>query len=46
MKLNLLFFVMDLLTILTYPFVFVNDKLRQFSKVKEVHSEQLNGHVR
>ena len=45
MKLNLLFIVMDLLTILAYPFVFVYDKLRQFSKLKEVHSEQFTGHI-
>jgi len=32
MKLNLLFFIMDLLTILAYPFVFLHGKLRQFSK--------------
>ena len=38
MKLNLLFIVMDLLTILAYPFVFVYDKLRQFSKLKKVHA--------
>ena len=36
MKLNLIFIVMDLLTILAYPFVFVYGKLRQFSKSKEV----------
>ena len=35
MKLKLLFIVMDLLTILAYPIVFVYDKLRQFSKLKE-----------
>jgi hypothetical protein len=35
MKLNLLFIVMDLLTILAYPIVFVHGKLHQFSKVKE-----------
>ena len=35
MKLNLLFIVMDLLTILAYPIVFVHSKLRQFSKLKE-----------
>jgi hypothetical protein len=35
MKLNLLFIVMDLLTILAYPVVFVYGKLRQFSKMKE-----------
>lgn len=46
MKLKLLFIVMDLLTILAYPFAFVYYKLRQFSKLKEVHSEQLTGHIR
>jgi NADH:ubiquinone oxidoreductase subunit 3 (subunit A) len=35
MKLNLLFIVMDLLTILVYPIVFVHGKLRQLSKIKE-----------
>jgi len=35
MKLNLLFIVMDLLTLLAYPIVFVHGKLRQFSKSKE-----------
>jgi len=35
MKLNLLFIVMDLLTVLAYPIVFVHGKLRQFSKLKE-----------
>ena len=35
MKLNLLFIVMDLLTILAYPIVFVHGKLRQFSELKE-----------
>jgi len=35
MKLNLLFFVMDLLTILAYPIVFLHGKLRQFSNPKE-----------
>jgi hypothetical protein len=35
MKLNLLFIVMDLLTVLAYPVVFVHGKLRQFSKIKE-----------
>ena len=38
MKLNLIFIVMDLLTILVYPFVFVYYKLRQFSKLQEVPS--------
>jgi hypothetical protein len=35
MKLSLLFIVMDLLTLLAYPIVFVHGKLRQFSKSKE-----------
>jgi hypothetical protein len=35
LKLNLLFIVMDLLTVLAYPIVFVHNKLRQFSKSKE-----------
>jgi hypothetical protein len=33
MKLRLLFIVMDLLTVLAYPVVFVYDKLRQFIKL-------------
>jgi len=32
MKLNLLFIVMDLLTLLAYPVIFLHGKLRQFSK--------------
>jgi hypothetical protein len=35
MKLNLLFIVMVLLTLLAYPFVFMYGKLRQFSKFRE-----------
>jgi hypothetical protein len=35
MKLNLLFIVMDLLTLLAYPIVFVHGKLHQFSKSNE-----------
>jgi len=35
MKLNLLFIVMDLLTILAYPIVFVHGRLQQFLKPKE-----------
>jgi hypothetical protein len=35
MRLNLLFIVMDLVTLLAYPIVFVHGKLRQFSKRKE-----------
>jgi hypothetical protein len=35
MKLNLLFIVMDVLTLLAYPIVFIYSKMYQFSKVKE-----------
>jgi hypothetical protein len=35
LKLNLLFIVMDLLTLLAYPIVFVHNKLHQFSKSRE-----------
>lgn len=35
MKLNFLFIVMDVLTVLAYPIVFVHCKLRQFSKPRE-----------
>jgi len=35
MKLNLLFIVMDLLTLLAYPILFVHGKIRQFSRQKE-----------
>jgi hypothetical protein len=35
MKLNLLFIVMDLFTILVYPFVFMHGKLLQFSTVRQ-----------
>jgi hypothetical protein len=35
LKLKLLFIVMDLLTLLAYPIVFVHSKLRPFSKSKE-----------
>jgi hypothetical protein len=34
-KLNLLFIIMDLLTLLAYPIVFAHGKQRQFSKSKE-----------
>jgi hypothetical protein len=34
LKLKLLFIVMDLLTLLVYPIVFVHNKLRPFSKSK------------
>ena len=34
-KLNLFFVVMDLLTLLAYPVVYVHGKLCQFSKSKE-----------
>jgi hypothetical protein len=36
MKLNLLFIVLDLFTILIYPFVFIHGKLHQFSKARNV----------
>ena len=35
MKLNMLFIVMDLLTVLAYPIVFVHGKLRHYLKPKE-----------
>ena len=35
MNLNLLFIVMDVLTLLAYPIVFIYSKVYQFSKVKE-----------
>jgi len=35
MKLNLLFIVMDLLTLLAYPIVVVHGKICQFVKPKE-----------
>jgi hypothetical protein len=34
MKLKLLFIIMDLFTILAYPFVFMHGKLLQFSKAR------------
>jgi hypothetical protein len=36
MRLNLLFLVMDFLTLLAYPIVFVYGKLRPFPKLKEI----------
>jgi hypothetical protein len=35
MKLNLIFIVMDLLTLLAYPIVYVYGKLRLFAKSRE-----------
>ncbi len=35
MKLNLLFIIMDLLTLLAYPIVFIYGLLRRFSRLKE-----------
>jgi hypothetical protein len=35
MKLILLFIVMDLLTILAYPIIFMSSKLHQVAKLKE-----------
>ena len=34
MKLNLIFIVMDVLTLMAYPFVFMHGKFRKFSKVR------------
>jgi hypothetical protein len=36
MKLNLLFIVMDLFTLLAFPFVFMHGKLRQFSNARNL----------
>ena len=36
MKLYILFIVMDLFTLLAYPFVFIHGKIRQFSKALDV----------
>lgn len=36
MKLYMLFIVMDLFTLLAYPFVFMHGRLRQFSKARHV----------
>jgi hypothetical protein len=35
MKLNLFFIIMDLLTILAYPIIFVHGKIHQIAKLKE-----------
>jgi hypothetical protein len=35
-KLNLFFIIMDLLTLLAYPFVSMYGRLRQFSKARNV----------
>ena len=35
MKLNLLFIVLDLLTLLAYPIVFIHGLLRRLSRLKE-----------
>ena len=35
MELNLLFIVLDLLTLLAYPILFVYGKIHQFSRQKE-----------
>jgi hypothetical protein len=36
MKLNLIFIAMDLLTLLAYPIVFINNKFRKLSKPYEI----------
>ena len=41
MKLNLLFIVMYLFTILAYPFVFIHGKLHQFLKARNVLAIEL-----
>jgi hypothetical protein len=38
MKLKFVFIVMDVLTLLAYPIVYVDGKLRQFSKFKRRYS--------
>lgn len=40
MKLNLLFFVMDMLILLAYPIVYVHNKIHQFSRSKENHDNK------
>jgi NADH:ubiquinone oxidoreductase subunit 3 (subunit A) len=35
MKLNLLFIIMDLITLLAYPILFVYSKIRRLSRSKE-----------
>jgi hypothetical protein len=43
MKLNLLFIVMDLFTVLAYPFVFIHSKLLHIAKGKVLSTRQVNG---
>jgi len=38
MKLNILFLLMDLLTLLAYPIIFVHGKLYQYFKPREIAS--------
>ena len=40
MKLKLLFFVMDMLTLLVYPIVYMHSKIYQFSRSKENHNNK------
>jgi len=40
MKLNLLIFAMDLLTLLAYPIVYVYNKLHQFSRARENYNNK------
>jgi len=35
LKLNLFFFIMDMLTVLAYPIIFMLNKVHQISKLKE-----------
>jgi hypothetical protein len=41
MKLNFIFIVMDLLTLIAYPIVFVLEKIRQFSTVAQSANEYM-----
>jgi hypothetical protein len=40
MKLKLLFFVMDMLILLVYPIVYMNNRLHQFSRARENYSNK------
>lgn len=40
MKLNLLFFVMDMLILLVYPILYMNNKLHQFFRAREIYSHK------
>ncbi len=40
MKLNLLFIVMDLLTLLAYPILYIHSKIRQILRSIVIHKQQ------